>query len=160
MSAPERALRVVRVDHANVVETKNAVRFKERFLQSIRARYVVTGSQKMTRIETEADRQMGDLGREIPDDIELLEAAAELRASADGIFDEKLQLFEFQSLRGESDAFEKIQQTLLDRLPAIVAGMRHQIVRADGDRALQLSPKRHNRLRTPRFPSPAARLIR
>ena len=52
----------------------------------------------------------------------------------------------FRPVAASANAFEKCEDPLLDRLALVVAGMRHQVLGADGDGALELAAERRHRL--------------
>ena len=79
--------------------------------------------------------------------MQFLESAAELRARSDGVFDQQHQLAELQTFRSGRDAFEEVQDALLDGLAFVIAGMRDQIFGADGDGAFQLAAESLDGLR-------------
>ena len=100
----------------------------------------------MAGIETEAYRQVRHLRRKLAHDVQFLKPAAELRARADGVLDQQHQLAITSGRRGVADSFEEVQDSLLDGLTLIIAGVRHQVFGADGDGALQLAAERLDRI--------------
>src|SRR5579863_5396723 len=135
----ERSLGIVSVNHADVVEPKQAVRFRDGVAQTGCARDIEAGGQKMAGIETEADREIGHLRRVLAQDVKLLKAAAELRACARGVFKQQHELAESKALRGRGHVFEDIENSLLEGLALVIAGMRDQVIGSDGNGTFELS---------------------
>ena len=148
MCEPSGAFGIVGVNHAHVFEPQNAVRFGDGLLQALRGRDIVAGRQQMARVEAKADRQIGHLRGAYS----RITCSSSNRppscAPAPTVFStSSISLPNFNPLAAAGDAFEEMQNALLDRLAFVIARMRHQVFGADGDGALQFASERLDRLR-------------
>ena len=65
------------MEYRDIVESQDLVQKADRFAESFGSGDVIAGGEAVAGIDTEADGQIGEIGRELPHDGEFFEAATE-----------------------------------------------------------------------------------
>ena len=132
----QRRLRIVHVNHGDPVESNRAANILQRGLQALSRAQIPPGGKQVGRIDADAQRQFRAC---VDDSLQLFEARPHRGALPRRILEKQLQIAELQSSR-------RLLQPLRDRSDCLVhaairtatSRVRHQIVRAEGNRAHKL----------------------
>ena len=157
----ERRLGIVGVNHAHVFDAQNAVGLSATV--SCRPAAVETSYPAASRWQVSRQKPMGRsviLRGVIANRVQLFEAAADLRAGADRIFEQQHQLPNWRPCAAAATPSMKVQNALLERLAFVIAGMRDKVLGADRDGAHPARRETPGSTATRTVRSADARLIR
>ena len=109
-------------------------------------RDIEAGGEQVAGVEAVADREIGQVARQIADGLQFFEAAAEVASRADRVLDQHGEMRRVNAVRGVAQAEHERGDPFFDGVAAIAAGMQHQVLRADRRGALQFAAKALDRL--------------
>src|SRR4051794_1824438 len=123
-----------------MVETKYGLDFSDGVLKAIDGGNVVAaGSEAVAGVKAEADGKLDAVFGKFAQCSQLFEAAAELSAGADRIFEQEVKVFAAEAMRSFLEALDKGTETFLDRLALVISGMHDKILGTNSDGTFDLA---------------------